>query len=302
MDSVLKNPSFPPLLRVDKSQFDSRIIAQLFGSKEAFAREVYPDKQSIIDFWALQFSNSKMIHGILRTYHDDVVSILGARTDRLHDVAIPKSGYRPKQLANFIDAVEKFDPTRSYTAHWWQENFQLTHGYNLAVGSFMGSHAFREIFTDMLSFSIPTTEALASIAKFANRAPIVEYLAGTGYWSWLLQNEFNVKVICTDKTNDHFKVSQYKTFLPVLRKHISKPVADTVSFISWVPYTSTIALPFLRRMAPESKLVWIGEGDGGCCADDKTYEYLDNSFECVESVPLVQFQGLHDNLYLYRKL
>jgi hypothetical protein len=288
MDSVLKNQSFPPLLRVDKSQFDSRIIAELFGSKEAFAREVYSDKQSIIDFWPSRCSQSGMLRAVSQRY--------GEASGLLRNIL---EVHNPE---HFVDAVEKFDPTRSYTTHWWQENFQLTNGYNAIVGSFMGSHAFREVFTDVLSFSIPTTEALASIAKFTNGMSIVEYLAGTGYWSWLLQNEFNVKVICTDKTNERFTVSQYKTFLPVLRKRIGKPIADTVSFISWVPYTSSIALPFLQKMSPDSKLVWIGEGYGGCCADDKTYEYLDSSFECVESVPLVQFPGLHDNLYLYRKL
>jgi hypothetical protein len=46
-------------------------------------------------------------------------------------------------------------------------------------------------------------------------------------------------------------------------------------------------------------LAFIGEGEGGCTADDEFFRLLETGEE-VESIPLPQWDGLHDHLTIYR--
>lgn len=219
-----------------------------------------------------------------------------------HDLMTRKSG----ALHKFAEA---FDPARSFPIAFYRSlGLYLDREYwsqGISIGlDFMQSHAIRELFTETLSFSIPTTEALKEITIFADGDVIEEHFAGTGYWAYLLEKEFNQKVLAHDLNQDHYAVSKTKSFVPIKTRDVSrvKPKANSTVMMSWIPYQSAKADSFLRKMNKGQKLIHISEGDGGCCATESTFEILDKEFEYVKSSDLVVFHGLHDRLEFYRKL
>jgi hypothetical protein len=49
-------------------------------------------------------------------------------------------------------------------------------------------------------------------------------------------------------------------------------------------------------------VAYVGEGDGGCTADDRFHRVLAERWSEVETVPIPQWYGLHDRLEIYRRL
>jgi hypothetical protein len=49
-------------------------------------------------------------------------------------------------------------------------------------------------------------------------------------------------------------------------------------------------------------LIYIGEGEGGCCADDGLFDRLDREWSEVESSPHhLTWWGIHDQMIVYRR-
>jgi hypothetical protein len=205
--------------------------------------------------------------------------------------------------------VESFDPSRSFPISFYRsmglclDREYWREGVSGAL-DFMDSHAIRGVFTDTLSFSIPATETLKEISIFADGDVIEEHFAGTGYWAYLLEKEFNQKVLAHDLNCDHYAVSNTKSFVPIITRNVTraKPKANSTVMMSWIPYESAEADKFLRKMNKGQKLIHISEGEGGCCAADSTFKILDNEFECVKTSDMVVFHGLHDRMDFLRKL
>jgi hypothetical protein len=208
----------------------------------------------------------------------------------------------PPTVEKFLEA---FDPTQHYTNKWWGKMLGLSLGreWHLSMPSNSTEQfAVREPFKKMLSFSVPSSETLKSIAEFVGDAPVVEYFSGTGYWAYLLKRDFGVRVTATDINEaGGFDVSKAKTFLPVYRLNArnARALKHVAVMMMWVPYESVAANRVLRQMKPGQKLVYVGEGEGGCTAADSTYELLDKNFEHAGGDGPPQFFGLHDHLRLY---
>ncbi len=69
---------------------------------------------------------------------------------------------------------------------------------------------------------------------------------------------------------------------------------------SW-PYMDSMAHDAAALLGIGQKLAYIGEGEGGCTANDDFFDLVDNQFEVVEEVPVHQFWGLHDRMTIFRR-
>jgi hypothetical protein len=49
-------------------------------------------------------------------------------------------------------------------------------------------------------------------------------------------------------------------------------------------------------------LAYIGEGEWGCTADDTFHRQLNKHWEQTAYVELPQWSGIHDGLYIYKRL
>ncbi|HSZ58505.1 MAG TPA: hypothetical protein VK797_22755 [Tepidisphaeraceae bacterium] len=193
--------------------------------------------------------------------------------------------------------LAEFDPSRSYSRKWWEQKLgSAGFAREIEIDHYM---IVREAFAHTFSFTIPSTEALNAIRSFIGDAPVIEYFAGRGYWAYLLNREFGVQITATDRNQvqgEHsFDCSGGGSFMPVDPLDIggARLPNGFVAMIAWIPYLSTAADRFLKRMQPGEKLILIGEW-GGCCAADSTFDILEKHFEQVSEFAVPQFYGLHD--------
>jgi hypothetical protein len=71
-------------------------------------------------------------------------------------------------------------------------------------------------------------------------------------------------------------------------------------FLCWPPYDTRMAEEALRAYAGNA-VVYVGEGYGGCTANDAFHERLKADFECVYSVELPRWFGIHDHMTIWRR-
>jgi hypothetical protein len=76
---------------------------------------------------------------------------------------------------------------------------------------------------------------------------------------------------------------------------------DRVLFLCWPPYNTSMAVDALLAYEGD-RVVFIGEGDGGCTGDDQFFEVLRRDW--VEEAFLmshVQWDAIHDFVFVYRR-
>jgi hypothetical protein len=161
-------------------------------------------------------------------------------------------------------------------------------------------HARRKLVT-RYSFAIPSPEALAVIAK---HGPIVQIGAGTGYWAHLLRRDYNVDILPFDRNPPSLGGNFWpfrREFVPVLRgtERILSRHHDRTLLLCWPPMT-TMASNCLRRYRGQRVIV-IGEGEGGCTADDEFFAMLAKDWTEAESVDIPRWDCINDHLTVWTR-
>ncbi len=177
----------------------------------------------------------------------------------------------------------------------------------------------RKNFQMNFSWAVPTPEAVKSIVDFAGSDTIYEIGAGKGYWAYFI-NEMNGKIKCFDNPDcvfHYFKspvsndfgqniadISQFKTFYPVdfcATKDVVRGCKNAkVLMFCWPEYDKSWAYEYLKTIKPD-KLIYIGEGYGGCCADDSFFKYIERCYDEYGFTSIPQWDGLHDYVMFYTR-
>lgn len=144
------------------------------------------------------------------------------------------------------------------------------------------STMFRRYALEHMGFSLLTKKFIKGLAKFIDDKKCLEIMSGHGCLSKSLQDE-GIDIIATDNYswNSRLNMSDKWTnveqidCLEAIRKY-----GKNVSYIlcSWIPYESTIgyeALKLMNEINPDCKMIVIGEGYGGCTADDLFFENIE---------------------------
>jgi len=153
-------------------------------------------------------------------------------------------------------------------------------------------------------FAIPNAEAIDAIAELS---PIIELGAGTGYWASLLA-EAGAAVQAYDKDVPSGDSENYYSFrhTPLhyeVKQGTEAVLADSSArtlLLVWPSYASPFANNCLKQFAGEY-LAFVGEGIGGCTADDDFFEALTAHWEQVRVVNIPHWDGIHDDLRIYRR-
>lgn len=169
------------------------------------------------------------------------------------------------------------------------------------------------------TWAIPTPEDIAWMVGQVGDRTVVEIGAGTGYWAWLLQ-QAGVHVRAYDKAppgrkgsrnfyhsprTDAFDLTDDagEQFSPVKQgsAYYAGMWPDAVLYLSWPPYSDAMA-----DEAPDAYtgdfLIYCGEGQGGCTADDDFHDALESDWDLVStSRGHAQWWGIHDTLESYRR-
>jgi hypothetical protein len=134
----------------------------------------------------------------------------------------------------------------------------------------------------------------------------VDPLAGSGYWAYLMA-QCGVDVIAADAApptfnqdhnrwhyhGQHITVHKANAFDTVCEAHPQRSL-----LLSWPPYDAPIGVEVLRAFRGD-RVVYIGEGEGGCCGDDVMFELLAAEWVEVTDHRPVQWYGIHDWITVY---
>lgn len=170
-----------------------------------------------------------------------------------------------------------------------------------SVSSTLRLFMAREGMVRRYAWAIPTAEAIAAIAKLS---PIVEVGAGSGYWTSLLREQ-GATVEPFDKhpdPSDNSNISH--RWLAV--QHGTPAEALTggrerwTLFLCWPSYEGSWAAEALE-LHTGAHVCYIGEGPGGCTADDRFFELLEERYEQVDEVSIPQWYGIHDSLSIWQR-
>lgn len=150
----------------------------------------------------------------------------------------------------------------------------------------------REELVQRYAWAIPNPEALAFLKKTLEGKSLVELGAGTGYWAWQL-TQLGIEVEAYDLTpsNKWYKVEKGSF------ESVAESSADTL-MLCW-PERGPMAAKSVEVFRGKH-LLYIGEGAGGCTADDKFFEIVD-SWHYEASFHHITYGGLKDSIHFYSR-
>jgi len=175
----------------------------------------------------------------------------------------------------------------------------------------------RDDYCRKYSWSIPDPVSVAFVAEHLGHKS-VEMGAGTGYYAWLLA-QAGVDILCYDiappsiATDNHYhspRADRYgdfsgetvNTYHPVLQgtPDLLQHHTDRSLFLCWPPM-SEMASQCLASYKGD-KLVYIGEYDGGCTADETFFATLEKNWTEIARRQPLQWDGIRDVIQVYERI
>lgn len=154
----------------------------------------------------------------------------------------------------------------------------------------------RRQFIANFSWAVPTREAIAAIATFAQGRGVLEVCAGTGLWARLLA-EAGVDIVATDAlppSGPAYADVQVCDATAAVYAHPER----SLLFICWPPFRRDCARLALEAFAGD-RLAYIG--DRRFTADAGFYDLLARDWRLAAELPLPSWPGIDDRLYLYER-
>jgi hypothetical protein len=161
--------------------------------------------------------------------------------------------------------------------------------------------------TSTVGWALPSREALQAIADTMDMHcinTVVDCGCGHALWPALLDQWTPItKFTAWDipRRNPRHVAAGLAPFMPVTTDAscLSDPKPDCLSFI-WPTYAAPWAARLLETEQPEFVL-YIGEGGGGCTADDRFHELLDSGYDEIVCCDIPTWPGIHDRVFMYQK-
>ena len=156
------------------------------------------------------------------------------------------------------------------------------------------------------SWGVSDPQTLAFILEHCG-SRVIDPLAGTGYWAWLLA-QAGRHVIASDaipppgngKPN-HWH-SNGECFVPVTEADAVDALAgiDATLLLMWPPYGEAVGARIVSAYEGDS-IIYYGEGEGGCCADDAMFQLFTNEWVAGADHRPIQWSGMHDYVTVYHR-
>jgi hypothetical protein len=200
----------------------------------------------------------------------------------------------------FWDAVKDCVEADSFQGNPVVGEFRL----DLSVAQNMARFPNRLRLVRKYCWTIPDPDTVAFVAEHA-RGGLVDPIAGTGYWAYLL-GQLEVDVVCYDLnpgtallTNGWHAGDLYAR---VCAKDCVEAVVlhpDRTLFLSWPPYAQGVGARIVRAYRG-NRIIYIDE-DEVRTGDDEINLILESGWTQVDSRRPVQFWGVHDRLIVYER-
>jgi len=174
----------------------------------------------------------------------------------------------------------------------------------------------RDDFCRTYCWAVPDPVSLDFVAR-ALGPRAVEMGAGTGYWAAQLVAR-GVDILAFDRkppqlvtsNGYHSPIDKQMEFTGELREayfdvqpgepELLSAHSDRALFLCWPPYDDEMAGRCLSAYQG-SRLVYIGEGSGGCNGDDAFFAQVAYDWRVVGEHRPMQWDGIHDLVYIYER-
>lgn len=150
------------------------------------------------------------------------------------------------------------------------------------------------------AWTITDPGTLAFVDAFST-GRMVDPMAGTGYWAYLL-SQIDIDVVCYDLEpgGNHWHKDE-EMFVPITQMDAVDSVklhADRTLLLAWPPYSHKIGHRTLQAYEGD-RVVYVGEDQGGCCGDDDMFDLLNAEWNGIAAHRPVQWFGVHDLVTVY---
>lgn len=156
----------------------------------------------------------------------------------------------------------------------------------------------RSELTQKYAWAIPTPEVVQFIRENYLKGGIYEIGAGSGYWARMITQQW--------EHNDYYAFDDYSTHAFSHRYYNVEEVpilhfeGESI-FFCWPTYTQEWAFSQLQAHQPK-RVLYVGEGLGGCCAEDKFFDFLETNYIELEDLPkILSHKNIHDNFRIWEK-
>ena len=163
----------------------------------------------------------------------------------------------------------------------------------------------RSWFVEEFSWAIPTPNVVGKIHEATLGKKILEVGAGNGLWAKLLKLSGS-EIIATDSFESH-GFREDNTYLPVHNLEAVAAIEQNrdcdVLMLIWPAYDTDMAERALKAFRG-STIIYIGEGYGGCNANDEFFDELVenwNEDRFNDDIYVPQWSGIHDGLEIHRR-
>lgn len=165
-------------------------------------------------------------------------------------------------------------------------------------------HDRRNHFLNNFSFAVPGRTAIARIKDFVGHRKLLEAGAGSGLWARLL-SDAGVTVMAVDNKSFRGSITiPVSRYFPVERGDAVRAVRQhrdhEALMLCWPDYSAPMASKALVAFQGD-RLIYIGEPESGCTGDDRFHQMLRCNWREVLTVPIPQWPGIHDEVYLYER-
>mgnify|MGYP000748191069 CR=1 FL=1 len=193
----------------------------------------------------------------------------------------------------------------SATESQWLDMLNPVSGYD--IEGLNTSYMIRDAYVDRIGYSIYTSESLDALAIYLKNKKVLELGSGSGFLSSQLEKR-GVDIMAIDNCSTHkFQECFKRDVTGDALCYINENTEYTDIILSWPPYMDAFATDVFDKLKPGTTIWYLGEGAGGCCADDFFFTKLEEHalYLDVPSKNLnqhhVQFKGLHDYWQVYKK-
>lgn len=181
--------------------------------------------------------------------------------------------------------------------HWaWYDRATMHHAY--------GAGLARTALCSRYTWSIPSPGDIAWIKQELHGRAVVEIGAGAGYWAWQLgQAGIDVAAYDPHEPGPENRFARHRLYTQVNPgDHTATGLhPDRALMLCWPSYGADFAELALRAYEGDM-VIYIGEGESGCCADDGFFAALEAGFEESGSSPHhVTWDGIHCRLAVWRR-
>lgn len=155
------------------------------------------------------------------------------------------------------------------------------------------------------TWSVPDPDTVAFVAQHV-RAGLVDPIAGTGYWAYLLA-QLGVDVVCYDlhpgaalATNGWHDGDLHADVRAMDCAEAVASHPDRTLFLSWPPHGQDVGARILRAYKG-TRVIYLGDARGGATGDDDMHRILDMHWTQVATHQPVQWWGQHDRVVVYER-